>query len=246
MPAIGFGAIPDFSGVRGFTSMPLNPESLLPEAIDPDEFARLLEQRELLEATELAGRFGHCQWNSDTLSLESCSEGFARLFGMTQAEALARLGDWNDLLAHIHPDDRERYAEIYGPGLHAGTYTVDYRIVNNVGEIRWVHQVSVLKLSDSDGTGTGFSILQDITGQVEREQKLLNSEDLTDQIEAATDLGHFIFDEENDGYLYVSPGYARIHGISQAAYMRRSATFDETGRSNTAVSPDNIRKAASS
>ncbi len=58
--------------------MSLNPETLLPEAIDADEFAGLLEHRQLLEATELTGRFGHCQWNSQSRALESCSRGYAR------------------------------------------------------------------------------------------------------------------------------------------------------------------------
>ena len=132
--------MPDLSGIWVFTSMSLNPELLLPESIDPEEFARLLEQRELLEATELAGRFGHYHWDSRTLRLMSCSEGYARLFDMTRAEVYERLSEWDELLIHIHPDDRERYAETYGVQLSAGTYSIDYRIVDADGKLRWIHE----------------------------------------------------------------------------------------------------------
>lgn len=207
--------------------MSLHPKSLLPEAIDSDEFADLLEHRELLEATELAGRFGHCQWNSRTRELESCSRGYARLFELSPEEALERLQVWDELMTHIHPDDRERFAKAHELNWSTGHYSIDYRIVLGNGEIRWVHEVTVLKVGSDDYAGPAFSILQDITEQVEREQKLRNSDDLARQIESASDIGYFIFDDENDCYAYVSHGYARIHGLTQAEYMQRGDTLDE-------------------
>ena len=207
--------------------MSLNPKTLLPEAIDADEFASLLEHRELLEATELAGRFGHCQWNSQTRELESCSRGYARLFNMSLEEALGRLRKWDELMTHIHPDDRARYAESHDLNRLTSHYTIDFRIILGNGEIRWVHEVTVMKAGSAKNAGPAFSILQDITEQVEREQKLRNSDDLASQIEMASDIGYFIFDDENDRYAYVSHGYARIHGLTQAEYMQRGETLDE-------------------
>jgi len=207
--------------------MSLNPITLLPEAIDSDEFASLLEHRELLEATELAGRFGHCQWNSQTRELESCSQGYARLFDMSPEEALERLREWDELITHIHPDDRMRYAQSHDSNKSSGNYTIDYRIILANGEVRWVHEVTVLKVDGARDGGHAFSILQDITEQVEREQKLRNSDDLVHQIEMASDIGYFIFDDENDCYAYVSHGYARLHGLTQAQYMQRGDTLDE-------------------
>ncbi len=206
--------------------MSLKPETLLPEAIDADEFAGLLEHRELLEATELAGHFGHCQWNSRTRELESCSRGYARLFDMSPREALERLREWDELMTYIHPDDRARYVDAHDSNRSSGNYTIDYRIVLAGGEIRWLLEVTVLQADGRDG-GPAFTILQDITEQVEREQKLRNSEDLARQVEMAADIGYFIFDDENDCYAYVSEGYARIHGQTQAEYMARGDTLDE-------------------
>lgn len=199
----------------------------LPEATDPDEFASLLEHRELLEATEIAGRFGHCQWNSQTRELESCSRGYARLFGMSSEEALERLCEWDELMTHIHPDDRERYAQAHHLKRSTGHYTIDFRIILSNGEPRWVHEVTALNAGSARVAGPAFSILQDITEQVEREQKLRNSDDLARQIEMASDIGYFIFDDENDCYAYVSDGYARIHGLTQEEYMQRGDSLDE-------------------
>ncbi len=130
-------------------------------------------------------------------------------------------------MAYIHPDDRERYVDTHDANQSSGNYTIDYRVVLANSEVRWLHEVTVLRAGNAPVGGPTFSILQDITEQVEREQKLRNSDDLARQIEMASDIGYFIFDDENDCYAYVSEGYARIHGLTQAEYMARGDTLDE-------------------
>lgn len=56
--------------------------------------------------------------------------------------------------------------------------------------------------------------MQDITEQVTREQELLDREIVANQAETITEIGHFIFNELDQRYLHVSPGLARIHGVS--------------------------------
>ena len=70
--------------------------SSLPEkpaiySIDEAEFEELLEQRELLDATELVAQMGHCQWDYQHNRLISCSQGYARIYNMSVAEILELL-----------------------------------------------------------------------------------------------------------------------------------------------------------
>ena len=51
-----------------------------------DEIERLLDQRELLDATELIANMGHCQWGYRNNRLLTCSQGYARIFNMSIEE----------------------------------------------------------------------------------------------------------------------------------------------------------------
>ena len=61
-------------------------------------------------------------------------------------------------------------------------------------------------------------MIQDITPQKIIEQELLYKDELASQAEAITEIGHFIFDQVSETYAYLSPGFARIHGLSVEEY----------------------------
>lgn len=183
------------------------------------ELDALLTQRELLDATELIAHIGHCRWDYYNNQLLSCSLGYARIFNMSVAEILELQSNWNNSLAMIHPDDRERYVDAYQAQQQSGSYRIEYRFVRNDGQVRWLREVGILKFDDAGVAQDAFGILQDITEQVEHAQDLETRQELARQVEAITDIGHFINDEENDLFLYVSPGYARIHGRSVDEFM---------------------------
>ncbi len=183
------------------------------------ELDALLTQRELLDATELIAHIGHCQWDYDNNSLLSCSLGSARIFNMSVDEIIELQSDWNNSLSMIHPDDRELYLSAYQSQQETGSYRVEYRFIRNDGQVRWLREVGLLKFDKAGVAQDAFGILQDITEQVEHAQNLEDRQELARQVEAITDIGHFINDEENDLFLYVSPGYARIHGRSVDEFM---------------------------
>ncbi len=179
----------------------------------------LLTQRELLDATELIAHIGHCQWDYYNNRLLSCSAGYARIFNMSVDEIIELQSSWERSLVQIHPDDRNRYLEAYHSQRESGNYRVEYRILRNDGKTRWLREVGALKFDDDGRVGDAFGIVQDITEQVEYARDLEDRQELARQVEAITDIGHFINDEENDLFLYVSPGYARIHGRSVDEFM---------------------------
>lgn len=200
--------------------MSANPDSLLKRAIDEQKIEQLLEQRELLDATELIARMGHCQWDYRNNRLLSCSQGYARIYNMSIDQIIALHSDWEQSLAQIHPDDRDAYLEAYYSQQETGNYTVEYRFFRNDGELRWMREVGLLKYDDDRNVTDAFGIIQDITESVVHQRDLEDQQELARQVEAITDIGYFINDEEVNKFLYVSPGYARIHGMTVDEFMR--------------------------
>ena len=200
--------------------MSANPEKIQARQFNDVEVEKLLEQRELLNATELIAQIGHCQWDYRNNRLLSCSQGYARIYNMSIAEIIELQSNWEQSLAQIHPDDRESYLEAYFAQQHTGNYTVEYRFIRNDDEVRWLREVGLLKFDEIGDVVDAFGILQDITDRVANEHNLEDQQELARQVEAITDIGYFINDEEIDKFLYISPGYASIHGMTVEEFMR--------------------------
>jgi len=195
-------------------------ENSFPFAINNVEFEKLLEQSELLDATELIAQLGHCRWDYRNNRLISCSQGYARIFNMSVTEIIALQSSWEQSLSQIHPEDRDKYLAAYYAQPETGNYAVEYRFTRNDGEIRWLREVGLLKFDEDNKVIDAFGIIQDISEYVVHQQELENGQALHRQVEAITDIGYFINDEELDEYLSISPGFARIHGRTVEEYMR--------------------------
>ncbi len=207
--------------------MSVNPDKISSLEIDAAVIERLLQQYELLDATELIANMGHCRWDYHNNQLISCSEGYARIFNMNVDEILAVQSNWESSLEQIHPEDRDHYLETYYSQQESGHYTVEYRFRRNDGKTRWLREVGMLKYDDDRNVVDAFAIIQDVTERVVHERDLEDQQELAHQVEAITDLGYFINDEEIDEFLYVSEGYARIHGMTVDEFMRHvEATGD--------------------
>ena len=93
--------------------MSSNLEKPLPFAINNVEFEKLLEQNELLDATELIARIGHCRWDYENNRLISCSQGYARIFNMSVDEIIELQSSWGQSMSQILPEDRDKYLAAY-------------------------------------------------------------------------------------------------------------------------------------
>ncbi len=202
-------------------------ENPFPIAINNVEFENLLEQSELLDATELLAQIGHCRWDYENNRLISCSQGYARIFNMSVEEIIEFQSSWGQSMSQIVAEDRDKYIAAYYAQRESGNYTIEYRISRNDGEIRSLREVGLLKFDDNNNVVDAFGIIQDITDVVAYQQELENGQELARQVEAITDIGHFINDEEIDKYLYISPGFARIHGRTVKEYMQFVESRDD-------------------
>ena len=71
------------------------------------ELERLRRRDKLLDVSEQLANIGHCEWDFDNDCILSCSEGYARIFGMSIAEVMASQTSWDAVMQQIHIEDRE-------------------------------------------------------------------------------------------------------------------------------------------
>ncbi|MCP4335099.1 MAG: PAS domain-containing protein [Gammaproteobacteria bacterium] len=191
------------------------------------ELVALHQRVSLADATEHAAQIGHYEWNSGVDRLQSCSEEYARLFNMTVDEVLQAQDSWDKMIAMVHPDDRLRYAAASQSMEDTGVLDFQYRFSLEDGTTRHVREYAVT-VTDEQGEETGaFGLLQDVSDQVRSERDLEYRDELARQSEKITDIGHFIFDEVSETYVYVSEGFCRIHGSSVEDYLASVNSFED-------------------
>jgi diguanylate cyclase (GGDEF)-like protein/PAS domain S-box-containing protein len=189
--------------------------------------AQLYRRMSLYDATEGIAKIGHYEWSRVHDRLESCSREYANLFNMTVEETLESHSTLQKTLQLIHPEDREQYLRATRAMGISKTLEVEFRLQLRDGTIKHVRE-SAVSVIDDNGIDTGsFGLMQDITVQVGYERDLEYRDDLARQTEELTDIGHFIFDEDEQHYVYVSKGYARIHGCSVEECLRAVNSFED-------------------
>ncbi len=191
------------------------------------EVERLWHREAFFNATQEIANFGYCEWDYENDRIKSCTQNYANIFGMSIEEVIDSQSSWEKVLAQIHADDRAHYEKSYRENLGAGSHVVEYRVFRKDGDIRYIKEVGIVVYAP-DGEGSGsVGLLQDITERKLREQDLENRDALTRQVEAITDIGHFIWDMTLDKYRFISPGFARIHGLDVDEYLQRANSMHD-------------------
>ena len=194
------------------------------------EVKRLRRREAFFNATQEIANIGYCDWDNDRNCVKTCSQNYAQIFGMDIDEVIESQNSWEKVLLQVHPDDRELYQQSYQSKSVAGSHEVDYRIFRKDGTIRHVKEIGVVIHDDQGNCSMSVGMLQDITQLKKYEQDFENQNALARQVENITDIGHFIWDLKAQNYIYISPGFARIHGVSVDEYLVRvsSKEYDLT------------------
>ena len=182
------------------------------------ELEALRHREELLDVAEQLANIGHCDWDYDNDCLKTCSEGYARIFNLNMHETIASQSSWYKVLQQIHPEDREKFTRSYQSQREIGSHEIEYRIIRADGVVRHVYQTGTVEFGSTGNALAAFSLLQDITDRKVYQQALENREAMARQVESITDIGHFIFDLQTESYIYLSQGFASIHGVSVDEY----------------------------
>ena len=183
------------------------------------ELDRLRQREVLFDAAESIARMGHWEWDYVSNRLTDCSEGFARIYNRSVEQMLEAQDSWEKMLEQVHPDDVEHYLAAYQsePGKVANE--VEYRILTSDNQVRYVSESGLVTFDEQGNPLSAFGFMQDVTERVEYERELERRDALANQAEAITDIGHFIFNLKEERYDYLSPGFARIHGVSAEEYL---------------------------
>jgi PAS domain S-box-containing protein len=191
------------------------------------ELQRLRRHEFLFGATQKIGRFGYCDWDYSNGRINSCSPEYARIFGMNMAEVIASQDSWEKVLEQIHPDDREHYASSYREQLGKGSHEIEYRVLRKDGGIRHIKEIGVVYYDNEGNEIDAMGLLQDITERKEREQELENRDTIVRQFELIPEVGHYIWNLDTGKYKYISPGYARIFGITTEEFLQRITSLGD-------------------
>ena len=119
----------------------------------------------------------------------------------------------------MHPEDRDLFRQSETNLRRDKAIDISFRILLDSGEVRYIREVAI-EVTDENGDGIGaFGILQDVSDRVRYHRDLEYRDELARQAESITEIGHFIYDEENERYVYLSEGLARIFGTSVDVYL---------------------------
>jgi PAS domain S-box-containing protein len=172
------------------------PDRLMGVSIDVTERKRAEEvlrvsQARLEAASDLAGlAFYEVDFADRTVFVD---ERFRDIGGYPQGE-LPGLGSVEFWLAHVHPEDRQRFQDLREQ-LHGGKVdraSLEYRLLHPVKGQRWIHQEARVTSRDATGrTIKTFGVIRDITERRQREEQLRQSyaeiERLKDRLQAESD-----------------------------------------------------------
>jgi diguanylate cyclase (GGDEF)-like protein/PAS domain S-box-containing protein len=188
-----------------------------------------LESRDILtqQAEEIAD-LGYFIFDLEAESYTYISPGFGRIHGVSCEAYLQKVSSRDDDMADVHVDDYDRLNKAYSDHhKNGGSFSIEYRIHRADGEIRWVREASKTLIWGDSNRPQSIGVLQDITAQKRYQQDLEHRDVLAQQAESITDIGHFIYDEQAHSYLYLSPGFARIHGSSVEDYKTRVQSLED-------------------
>ena len=121
-------------------------------------------------------------------------------------------------LAALHPDDRAVADQQWQAALRGEPYDTKHRIIVR-GKIKWVREKAVLEFGKKGELLGGFGIIQDITGQMEKEQALQHQLELQDQLVKVAEsvpgvICSFRLDPDGNASMpYASPFVESLYGI---------------------------------
>ncbi|HWA44956.1 MAG TPA: PAS domain-containing protein [Hypericibacter adhaerens] len=174
----------------------------------------LRQSEKLLSRAQQVAKLGHWRWRPAPGSTDwhdgeiSYSDTAAAIYGVRPRDLV--VPDRQFVIRFVHPDDRERIQDIYDRFFIEGErrYEAEYRIRHGEKEWRWIHEIAEW---DTDGA-TG--VILDITGRVESDLALRDSEALLIRAQRTARVGHWVWRHNaNDR----APGQGASHFSAVAA-----------------------------
>ena len=138
---------------------------------------KLKEQQRRSREAEKLGRLGHWEWDEMQDTLVYASDEFARIHEKTVEECLSQSNSFVDDLETIHPDDQKKYTDFYDEVASKNDLSeIQYRLITAKGNLRHVKEITRTIFDDKGNVIRYVGTTQDITEQVNTENKLRTSQ----------------------------------------------------------------------
>jgi len=157
--------------------------------------AELQQSQDLFKQAESMGNMGHFHWDLENDKLISCSEQFARIYGMTVRETLDRFVSVEALIDLIHPDDKELFRQTtkVDNETHKRKY-ISYKVII-LGKTCHLHVRREVTVDENGLPSQVFGIVQDITVEKNKENALLQSIETVKEAQSELKFQNHVLDE---------------------------------------------------
>jgi len=172
-------------------------------------------ERRLTEAQKLA-RLGSWEWDRKKERV-LWSDELCRIFGVARGFSATH----EQVLAMVHPDDREALARREVETRYAGEAASDYRIVRGDGEVRHVHGRRYARFSKRGELRRLFGTIQDVTDLRAAEQAHREARDLFEAAFAHAPIGMALVGLDGR-WLRVNRAMCEIAGWTEDELLGRS------------------------
>ncbi|WP_405410504.1 PAS domain-containing protein [Maribacter sp. Asnod1-A12] len=131
----------------------------------------LLEKNQLLNFAEQLSSIGHWKWDIMNDVMEK-SVNLLKILDFESGKSL----NFNKYLKRVHPDDKEKVIRVSQEILKTKKFNkFQHRIIKNDGRIRTIEIIGAVLLNDAGNVVELIGSSQDITEQVEAQQKILET-----------------------------------------------------------------------
>ncbi len=190
-----------------------------------DTVGELRESNGLQRVTVHTTNLGHACWSEFEQGFTDITAEYARIYGYTVEDFLARYRSLEKFMELVHPDDRARVdAYNLSPGLTRSG--INYRILHRDGGTRHVREI-MWDVVGGEGRQLEYSTLQDISDIKFTPDALKASEQQLKQVIWISKLGYAHWDEIKKEYISVSEEYAQIFGYTADEFLDRFRTEEQ-------------------
>jgi PAS domain S-box-containing protein len=164
-----------------------------------------------LSAAEETARIGSWEWD-ERAQIMRCSEGLAALFGLQAGE---RELSYEELLSHVHPEERENVDRtILQAWETRGTLDHYHRYIDSRGEVRVLHGRGTVVVDENGVPVRMVGTAQDVT-ELKRVEEVLRQSEANFRVLAETTAAA-TFIHRGACFLYVNKAMIDLSGFSQA------------------------------
>lgn len=151
-------------------------------------------------------------WNADVATKAiTHSERSAKICGIYPSLVE---GSWEERIARVHLDDRERVTEIVRKSAETGNrYEATYRLLMPSGEYRWIAAQAVVVKDDDGVPRRAMGVMTDVTERMTAQEALRVSEERFRELADTVEHGFWVRSVRSGKYEYLSPAMGRMMGM---------------------------------